>query len=178
MFTYIQKKYKFTDYQTAQLKYTFTIIFSELSKFTILLLIFHKQAAVFLYSFILLSILRLSVGGLHAKTYWGCLLGSFTFFYTALCLLPQIMIPKTAMFLLLVGCILIICKTGPIASPLREQPDAVMKKRLVQQSFFMNFMHLILFVLFDNKLFTTGSWIVILQTIQLVISKYCFERRR
>ena len=74
MLTYIQKKYKFTDYQTAQLRYTFTIIFSEVSKFIILLLIFHGQSVAFLYSFILLGILRLSVGGMHAKTYWGAFL--------------------------------------------------------------------------------------------------------
>ena len=178
MLTYIQKKYKFTDYQTAQLRYTFTIIFSEVSKFIILLLIFHGQPAAFLYSFILLGILRLSVGGMHAKTYWGCFFASLTFFYAALILLPQFRVTKTALFLLLVGCMLITCKTGAVSSPLRREPGPDKKKRLVQQSLFTIFMHLILIVLFDDKLFTAGSWIVILQTIQLVISKYYYVRRR
>lgn len=178
MLAYIQKKYKFTDYQIAQLKYTFTIISSEVSKFIILLLVFHAQPASFLYAFILLSILRLSVGGLHAKTYWGCFFASFTFFYAALYLLPHIRPAKAVMLFLLAVCMLITYKTGPVPSPLRREPDADKKKRLVQQSLFIIFMHLILFIIFDNKLLTAGSWTIILQTIQLVVSKYFFVRRR
>lgn len=175
MLAYIQKKYDFTDYQTAQLKYFFTITFSEVSKFIIISIFFHKQFGVYLYAFFLLSMLRLSVGGLHAKTYWGCFFVTLLFFYTAICILPQIRIAKQAMTFLLTGCMLITYRIGTVSSSLRKEPDADHKKRLALQSLFIISIHILLFHLFDNTLFMAGSWTVILQTIQLIAAK--FQRR-
>lgn len=175
MFTLIQKKYDFTDYQIAQLKYTFTILFSELSKFVIISFFFYDRFALYIYAAVLLGILRISTGGLHAKTYWGCLFMSLMFFCASIYLLPQIGISKIWMIVMILGCTAAIGLVGPVESVYRQPPTDSMKKRLVAQSLITVFIHLILFRSIDNKVFIVGSWVIILQTIQLVIAKICRE---
>lgn len=172
MFAHIQKKYGFTDYQIAQLKYTFTIISSELSKFVLLFLLFRNRSGTYLYAAVLLSVLRLSTGGLHAKTYWGCFLMSFTFFLLSISLLPCLYVPKRVMLLLLIVCMAAIGCIGPVASIFRTQPEGRTKKRLIVQSLVIVSIHLVLLCVFDSRLLTVGSWIIILQTCQLIITKF------
>ncbi len=176
MFALIQKRYGFTDYQIAQLKYTFTILFSELSKLVLISLFFHDCFSVYLYAVILLGVLRLSTGGLHVKTYWGCFAVSFAFFFAAISLLPQISIPKAIIAVCLIGCMIAVYLIGPVASVFRTPPEGSMKKRLVVQSLIVICIQLILFCIFDSIYFTVGSWIIILQTIQLVAAKFCVRR--
>ena len=172
MYALIQKRYGFTDYQIAQLKYTFTILFSELSKFVMIALFYHNRFSVYLYAAILLSLLRLSTGGLHVKTYWGCFAASFAFFYLSISFLPQFHVSKIVLAVLIIGCMIAIYLIGPVASVFRTPPEGSMKKRLVVQSLIVVFIHLILFCTFDSVYFTVGSWIIILQTMQLVVAKY------
>lgn len=176
MFALIQKRYGFTDYQIAQLKYTFTILFSELSKFVIIGFIYHRHLAMYLYAMALLSILRLSTGGLHAKTYWGCFFASFVFFCLSISLLPQLHLPKIVLAALIIGCMIAIYLIGPVASVFRTPPEGSMKKRLVAQSLIVISIHLILFCMFDSIFFTVGSWIIILQTSQLIAAKFIVRR--
>lgn len=175
MFTLIQKKYDFTDYQIAQLKYTFTILFSELSKFVIIAFFFRDCFALYIYAAVLLGILRISTGGLHAKTYWGCLFMSLMFFCASIYLLPQIEISRIWMTVIILGCAAAIGLVGPVESVYRKPPTDSMKKRLVAQSLITVFIHLILFRSIDNKVFIVGSWVIILQTAQLVVAKICRE---
>ena len=175
MLTFIQKRYDFTDYQIAQLKYTFTILFSEISKLAIIAFLFHSRFDLYVYAVILLCILRLSTGGLHAKTYWGCFLVTLCFFYAAIYLLPQIVLPKIAMAILILGCMFAICLIGPVASIYRTPPDDHKKKRLICQSLIAIFINLVLFGLFNNQLFIVGNWVIVLQTFQLIISKISKE---
>ncbi len=176
MFAFIQKRYGFTDYQIAQLKYTFTILFSELSKLVLISFFYHNQIGTYFYALVLLSFLRLSTGGLHAKTYWGCFFMSFIFFCLAINLLPFINIPKAAIAVFIIACMAVIYFTGPVASVFRTQPEGSMKKRLIAQSLIVIFIHLILFCTFDSKLLTVGSWIIILQTGQLIVAKFCIHK--
>ena len=171
MFALIQKKYDFTDYQIAQLKYTFTVLFSEISKFAIIAFLLRNHLAMFLYAAVLLCALHISTGGLHAKTYWGCLLMSFLFFYVPICLLPHTGIPKIWMAVLIIGCAAAIVLAGPVESKYRKPLPDYAKKRLVVQSLIIIAIHLILFCLNDSEIFTVGSWIIILEVAQLTIAK-------
>lgn len=171
MFALIQKKYDFTDYQIAQLKYTFTILFSEISKFAIMAFLFRNHIAMYLYAAALLSVLHISSGGLHANTYWGCLLMSFSFFFASIYLLPQIGIAKIWMAALIVGCAAVTALIGPIESKYRKPLPDHAKKRLVVQSLIIISIHLILFCLNDSEIFTVGSWIIIVEVAQLAIAK-------
>ena len=171
MFALIQKKYDFTDYQIAQLKYTFTILFSEISKLVIIAFLLRNHFTMFLYAAVLLCTLHISSGGLHANTYWGCLLMSFLFFYVPICLLPHTGIPKIWMTAMLVGCAAAIAFIGPIESKYRKPLSDRAKKRLVARSLAIISIHLILFCLYDSEIFTVGSWIIIFEVAQLAIAK-------
>ena len=171
MYDLIQKKYDFTDYQIAQLKYTFTILFSEISKFTIIAFLFRNHVAMFLYAAVLLSILHISCGGLHANTYWGCLLMTFSFFFASIYLLPQIGIPKIWMAVLLIGCAATIVLVGPVESKYRKPLTDHAKKRLIARSLAIILIHLILFCLNDSEILTVGSWIIVVEVAQLAMAK-------
>ena len=171
MYALIQKKYDFTDYQIAQLKYTLTVLFSEISKFVIMAFLFRNHIAMYLYAALLLGALRISTGGLHAKTYWGCLLMSFLFFCVSIYLLPQIEISKIWMVGLIIGCAAVIALVGPVESIYRKPLTDHAKKRLVAQSLIIISIHLILFCLYDSEILAVGSWIIVLLAIQLTIAK-------
>lgn len=171
MYALIQKKYGFTDYQIAQLKYTFTVLFSEISKMVIIAFLLRNHFTMFLYAAVVLCTLHISSGGLHAKTYWGCLLMSFLFFYVPICLLPHTGIPKIWMAVLLIGCAAAIALIGPIESKYRKPLTDRAKKRLVAQSLIIILIHLILFCLYDSEIFVVGSWIIVFEVAQLAIAK-------
>lgn len=177
MFALIQKKYDFTDYQIAQLKYTFTVLFSEISKFAIMAFLFRNHIAMYLYAAVLLGALHMSTGGLHANTYWGCLLMSFSFFFASIYLLPQIGIAKIWLAVLVVGCAAIIALTGPVESKYRKPLPDHAKKRLTAKALIIISVHLILFCLSDSEILAVGCWIILLLAVQLTIARIYKEVR-
>ena len=65
-----------------KIQYTLEAIFSDLTKFMIIFLIFLllKEVPLFLLSFIILNSTRPLLGGVHCKTYYGCLICSILYF--------------------------------------------------------------------------------------------------
>ena len=65
-----------------KIQYTLEAIFSDLTKFMIIFLIFLllKEVPLFLLSFIILNSTRPLLGGIHCKTYYGCLICSILYF--------------------------------------------------------------------------------------------------
>lgn len=172
MFTKLKNKFQFSDYQVAQLKYLFLTIISETSKLLIMGLIFRKESAAFLYGIVLFSALRLSTGGLHCKTYLGCFFTTFAFLFLAIRILPLTNISLLVMSLILCSCGFINFIIGPITSEKRLPLKSAQKKRLAYQSILIIFIHMCLFIYCNNELLKVGSWLIILHTLQLIISKY------
>ncbi|MFW2491798.1 accessory gene regulator B family protein [Clostridium chromiireducens] len=65
-----------------KIQYTLEAILSDLTKFIIIFLIFLflKELPLFLLSFIILNSTRPLLGGIHCKTYYGCLICSTLYF--------------------------------------------------------------------------------------------------
>ncbi|GEP67051.1 hypothetical protein CBE01nite_48190 [Clostridium beijerinckii] len=65
-----------------KIQYTLEAILSDLSKFIIIFLVFLfiKEIPLFLFSFIILNSTRPLLGGIHCKTYYGCLTCSILYF--------------------------------------------------------------------------------------------------
>ena len=65
-----------------KIQYTLESILSDLTKFIIIFLIFLflKELPLFLLSFIILNSTRPLLGGIHCKTYYGCLICSTLYF--------------------------------------------------------------------------------------------------
>jgi accessory gene regulator B len=73
---------EFTHIQLLKMEYGLICIFSEISKFVPLLIIFILLSLqkYFLIAFLFFGANRLFSGGYHAKTYWKCLVFTYTLF--------------------------------------------------------------------------------------------------
>lgn len=69
-----------------KIQYTLEVILGDLTKFIIIFLIFLllKELPLFLFSFIILNSTRPLLGGIHCKTYYGCLVCSLLYFIIVL----------------------------------------------------------------------------------------------
>lgn len=93
---YLKNKLHYSEYQIQILCYFILTVGSELSKFIILFtyFLFWSQEMEYLFSTFLLWYLRFFGGGLHKKTYLGCLLYSFIYLTLCIQLLPLLHISK------------------------------------------------------------------------------------
>lgn len=69
-----------------KIDYTLQVVLGDLTKFTIILLLFIylKQLPLFLLSFVVLNTIRPLAGGLHCKTFMGCLAVSTIYFISVI----------------------------------------------------------------------------------------------
>lgn len=172
MLDLIKKTYGFTDYQIAQLKYFFLTIFSELSKLFLISLCFLDNIVLFIWTIIIFQIVRSSIGGLHCKTYWGCFFVSLGYMILAIRILPLIPVDKLLQMLTLLLCIIVTYHIGPLTSVFHPTLSEEVCKRLKNKVFMTIFIFLIiLYILPENPYMTTGYWVIILNTCQLVLAK-------
>lgn len=167
---YLKKTYEYSDYQIAQIKYGLLSMFYEVSKFLLMGIYFYftGQMKLYLFSVIILCMLRTATGGLHFQHYMSCFAMTFAVFLCGVQLLPMIPVVKNLHMLFLLLCILINYKYAPIVSSYRPIPDGIMIRRAKIQSFaIISVYALFLFILPDNPYLTVGSWIIILQSLQL-----------
>lgn len=77
-----EKNSSLTKKDVLKIQYTLESILSDLSKFIIIFFIFLflKEIPLFLLSFIILNSTRPLLGGIHCKTYYGCLTCSIIYF--------------------------------------------------------------------------------------------------
>lgn len=176
MFKTVRQEYaKLTHAQQRAIYWTFYIIGSELSKLIILFIIFSllgKQLEFILTAIILLPI-RCNAGGLHLQTYWGCLIATILFFLCAIVPLP-ILFPinvQLALSLLLLCAILNTC-LGPVINPTRPSLSAsqIKKSRICITLTFLLY-GIILLVTRNVEKWSCCIWILVLQTIQLILAK-------
>lgn len=176
MLTKLQTLFSFSDYQIAQLKYLLVIIFTDLSKLIIMGFIFKNCFISFLYSVLLLSVLRLTTGGLHCASYLGCFFTTFLFLYLSLDILPLVKLPTSMLLFFLCICALTNFIIGPISSEKRLSLKKTTKQRLAYQSLFIISIHIILLLCFNNQILVIGSWLIIMHTLQLIIANHIKSR--
>lgn len=161
------------------IRYGFSVITMEASKFLIMLLLFIllDKPLEYLFSAFILVLLRTNAGGLHFPSYLSCLLFSIFFFCASCILLPHsIPISDIGMLVSLFCCIVITYLIGPVVSKERPVPTAKQAKRGKIETFKIIFFYFIIVFLFSkNNLLIVGFWTIILQTIQLIIA--CLLRK-
>lgn len=176
MLEFIQKKYKFTDFQTAQLRYFFLTVFGELSKLIIMGFLFREKLALFIWAVFILRLTRSASGGLHCKTYWGCFLLSLLYMFSAIELLPLVPVDKFWQMAGLLICIIVSHHIGPVTSALHpvlsEEVSTKLKYKLVTVIFIF---YLLLFIMPQNPYMTVGFWVIILNTMQLTVAKFTIK---
>ncbi len=168
----LKNYYRFSNYQIAQLEFFFKTIFSELSKILIMGFFFRNELSVYGIALLAMLFLRTSTGGLHCKTYPGCLLASTAYMVTSIKLLPLIPIPAMLMVVLPVPCIFINYLIGPVTSdvhmPLTEE---VIKRSRSKAALFITLYLVVIAVIPKNIYTLTIFWITVTHTLQLIAAK-------
>lgn len=172
MMQYIQKKFGFSNYQMAQLQYFFLTFFGELSKLLMLGFLFRNKISLFFWAVFILHLTRSSLGGLHCKTYWGCFFLSLVYLTLAIEILPLLPVNKFFQMTVLTVCIMVSHHIGPVTSDLHPILSngvcAKLKNKIVVISFLY---YILLYIMPQNQYITVGFWVIILNTLQLVIAK-------
>lgn len=172
MLTYIQKKFDFSDYQIAQLRYFFLTFFGELSKLVMLGFLFRKHLLLFIWAVFILHLTRSSLGGMHCKTYWGCFFMSLMYLTLAIEVLPRISVNKFFQMTALIVCIMVSHHIGPITSKLHPVlSERVCTKLKIKICVIFFIYYILLYIMPENQYITVGFWVIILNTIQLVAAQ-------
>ena len=173
---YIQNLYGYSDYQMAQLKFSFLTIASELSKTIIMGILFKRHILLFLYCLIVFQLIRSSTGGLHCKRYISCLVVSCIFMSLCIYVLPLIPLHNCTQLSLLLACTIITYIIGPLTSKLHIELDSkAIHNNRKRGAFIILLYSICVFVFANNTYITCGFWIIVLNTLQLIISKIAKE---
>lgn len=149
-------------------RYLVLSFLSETSKLLMLGLLFHKKIGIFLFSVLVLFLLRTSTGGMHCKRYWSCFAMSFSYLFLCINVLPMIELPKSAMLVVLLICCVVTYYIGPVVSVNRPQPTSEQcQKRKIQVFMVIFFYMIFMYILPENSYVISGFWIVVLHAVQL-----------
>lgn len=171
----VQIEYDYTDFEIAQIKYFWQVLFSESSKLLLLLLfyIIIGHPIELIIALTVLFPLRIFCGGIHCKHYWSCFLTTFVFIL--LCTtLPKWYYPgTTAAMIILFACMLLHYYYAPVTSIYRP----ALSQKNINISKFKSFVYILfsiclVFLVEMNAYVAIGFWTIVLQTLQLVIGYY------
>ena len=175
-----QEYNKLSELDKKILSFSGKVIFGEISKVIILLLfftLFHETEAFLFATFALLPI-RCQMGGLHCKSYWGCLTATLAIYVCSILLLPAFFKPSP--FILagsLLICAFINWGIEPIINPTRPRltQSQIKQAKIIVICFIFCYI-MLSFALQFNHLIVCGVWIIIIQTLQLIAAN--IQRRR
>lgn len=162
-----------TDYQYKVLQWLGKTFIAETSKLLVMFLYFHYFSLTkeYLLAIILFWILRFNGGGLHCKTYWGCFLLSFIYMVFSIQLLPKLLLPKIFYICMLIICVALLLKIGPIASQFRKHlPKNILSHYKVTLFQILLLFFIIMVVLPLNTYLIIGFWVILIHTLQMGIT--------
>lgn len=172
MYKFLKEQYQFSDFQIAQLQYTWKTFFSEFSKLMIMGLVFRNILGRYVFAVTVMLLLRTATGGIHCKKYISCFLVSFTYMFLSLTVLPFVPINKVFQLILLFICMLCNYYIGPVTSAVHRPLSNECTKRVKIQAFLVIFFYLVFaYIVPENPYITCGFWVIILHTLQLTAAK-------
>lgn len=168
----LKSYYGFSNYQIAQLEFFFKTVFSEISKILIMGVFFRNELDIYFITLLAMCFLRTSTGGLHCKTYWGCLSGSTVYMVISIKVLPLIPVPVMLMATLLIPCIFINYLVGPVTSDVHMPlTTEIIKKSRIKAALFIA-LYTVVILVFPKSVYTPAIfWITIIHTLQLIAAK-------
>lgn len=182
LFRKIQQTYDFSDYQIRVLKYVIIGHLSDGAKMMFLFILFDRLQLMrpFLCALVPFLVLRQLTGGLHCKTYLGCLLATLGYFLSVTILMPHFMpLSSPVRSLLLLVCMFLGYHLGPILSnrELHITPRVARIKKYASLLIIGAYL-LLDIVLAQEPYHIYGIYTIYLHTVQLVYSKLIKEVKR
>lgn len=171
---YFEDEFNLSELDSIKLKYSLEIIYNDLSKFLILLIIFSilGKTVDFIFSSLILLMIRPFTGGLHFTTYKGCIIFSGIFFYLSILLKNNISLNSTIVIISLIFSLLVIILFAPITHKSRPKYSKEKKRQFKLISIIFILFHFALYYLINkNPYFINSIWVLTLQSFQILIAK-------
>ncbi|SRR6056297_49387 len=162
----------FSELDKEKMAYSLSALLSDFSKLVILFIFFTvmNNGKIFLIMFVFSTILRINVGGFHFKRYWTCLAFSLMY-YNSLLFVNRLAIDEIFFIFLFILFSIILIWIAPLVSKKRESIRKAKKSRYKIVTFTIVLSYLILYIFINNTFTKVGLWIIILQSLQLLIMK-------
>lgn len=176
----ISKNANIGENDTEKVRYALIVIINEMIKIIVLSTIFVAigKFNYFIFSMIILLILRTFSGGKHYNSSFICLTITIVFFIiSCIVFVDYIIVPLNMIYLFLLISLLLIVLFSPCPNPKRPIRHKKRKRNLKITSVFLSFLVvLILLFLVNEKFLYCGTITMTLQSIQLIHKrKECFE---
>lgn len=146
---YFAREFKLSRIEKMKLDYSIEVLWNELSKLIILLILFSfiGRSKEFIFSFISLLSTRSFSGGVHFKSYKSCLLFSAIFFTTSIILITKINGFILISFLFVFSLVTMIL-IAPVISKNRPKYSDKKKLHFKHIAFYIILIHFIFYVVF------------------------------
>lgn len=172
---YFENEFNLSSIDSIKLKYSMEVLFNEISKLILLLIIFSILGFItdFLYSVLAILSIRLFTGGIHFKTYTECFVFTVFFFSVSIFFKNNVILGTSSLILLLIFTLFIILLFAPIVG--NNRPVYSNKKLFKFKCFGATIIivHIVLACLFTIKhpYIINSTWVFVFQSIQLLIAK-------
>ncbi|MDD2446269.1 MAG: accessory gene regulator B family protein [Tissierellia bacterium] len=170
---YFEKEFNLSEIEKAKLEYSLNVLFTDISKLLILFIIFSIFGKVkeFLFSMLALLSIRPFTGGLHFNTYLGCFIFTGLFFSSVITLYNLVALSNYSTFIFAFSFI----TTLTIAPIIHKNRPSYSKHKLKQFKVMglanISIHFLLYFLAPENPYLNISAWVILLQSIQLIIKK-------
>lgn len=178
----IEANYDFSEYELKVIRYVITALIYDLSKLILLGGFFYYFGKLpdFLFALIPFFLLRTRNGGIHTNSYWTCLLMTFLVFIPTVMLLPMYApLCSLARLILMIPCAIAEYALGPLLSHRKVMLDekGIQKNRIASFQVVL-IISILLFLFPECKYLLASFWMVVLHTIQLIMTKIYKEVKK
>jgi len=166
-------KTELTKHEKALLLFYLKGTLSDLSKALMFFLIFyvlglHKE---FLWGMFFLVAFRVYSGGIHCKTYWGCLLLSFVILSSGIFMGKYVFLPKCIATILICICELLTINYTPVQASSRPiLTEKEIRYSKISEGVIVTSFGVLFIILPTTPYINIGLWLLAIHTIQLKIS--------
>ena len=173
-----QQEFGFSDREISLIRYSLLSICYDISKIILFSVFFciTGKFIPFLFALIPFLFLRSKNGGVHFKTYLGCVAFSFVYLYLSVNILPvYVRLPLWCVYLILLLCAVINYAVGPTSLNRKKEKDAEYIRRTRIQTLVLTAMIAVLIAVMSavpsqNNHSMITFWTLVLHTLQMAIT--------
>lgn len=157
--------------QCERMKYTLKVILNEGEKVLLLGIIFAMigEYKAFLFSLCIVLSIRVTMGGMHRRTFWGCFFFSFGFFLSVIIMSRCFYLSKGILAGLYIVYVMYILLRAPIPSQVRPIASKKRRKKLKGYSIVVISIWIFVCFLLNGQWEKYIGWTLLLQMMEILV---------
>jgi len=163
----------FSDLDHIRIRYVLEVLLTDFSKIILLFIGFSFfNAQKDLFFILLFSVpLRINIGGFHMKKYFSCLSFSAVCYAGIVYVNYQLTLNTTILLMLGMFSIIILSLIAPMLPKERLGVSGIKLRNLKIRAILLSTTYLLLFVTVNNPYTRYGIWVLVIQTLLLILFK-------